>query len=103
MKKNEEAMATLILQAIKEAGSDFALSSAKSYLAAAYNEVTKVHNKRVRREKNFKQMEEEAKKKQMTMEERKKKATMLDQMYAMLQNGLKKLSSPENEDTFYTP
>jgi len=80
MKKNAESAATYVQQALREAGSDFALANARRYLVAALDELTKVHNKREKRERNFKLEEEQRQKKRLRLDEARWRLQKLDEM-----------------------
>ena len=91
MKKNAETAASYVQRAISETGSDFALSNARRYLVAAFNELTKVQNKREKREKNFQLEEKQRLAQRLSFEEARKRLQLLDKMLkeeeAKLQNG----------------
>jgi hypothetical protein len=99
VKKNAEAAVAYVQQALRETGSDFALSNARQYLVAALNELTKVQNKCERRERNFKMEEEARQKKRLRLEEAQWRLRKLDEMFkaeeAKLRNGSNQSGSPK--------
>jgi hypothetical protein len=80
MKNLEDAM-QLIRQTISSLGGEFALSNARSYLAAALNELTRVSKKRQRKERTIK-AEDATNRRKLSMEEARLRMQKLDQMFA---------------------
>ncbi len=92
MKKNAEKAAALVQQALNEVGGDFALSNARGYLMAAFNELNRTHNKRVKRDLNFKRMEEQEKQKRMLrVEDARWRLKQLDDMFKLEEANLLKI------------
>lgn len=101
MKNNTQQAKELLIQAIQSMPSDFALSEARSYMKSALNAISKIENRRIKRQRDMEIQEELQREKMVSMPQVYDPMAFLDEINRMIEeqkNIIKNPSQNNQED-----